>query len=95
MTAFGTVLRRRSDVRFRMVPPETVVIRQVAGEVLVLNDVAGRVLDLCDGSKSLAQVVDALLLEYEVERAELERDVLGFAQELLEAQLLEEAGDAR
>lgn len=94
MMATATVLRRRSDVRFRVVAPEAVVIRQTVPEVLVLNAVAGRVLELCDGRTSLASLVDALVLECDVERAELERDVLGFAQELLEAQLVEEVGDA-
>ncbi len=86
-----SVLRIRSDVRFRRVPPETVAIRQSAGEVLVLNGVAGRILELCDGRRSLSDLVTSLLSEYEVVRPELERDVLAFAGELVEGGLAEEA----
>lgn len=90
-----TVLEPRRDVRFRRVPPETVVVRQEAAEVLVLNGVAGRVLELCDGRRPLSGVVDALLAEYDVERGDLERDVLRFASELLDAGVAEEVAVAR
>ena len=92
--AAASVLQRKRDVRFRHVPPETVVIRQAGPEVLVLNAVAGRVIELCDGRTPLAGVVDTLLGEYDVDRAGLERDVLGFAQELVAAEVLEESDHA-
>jgi hypothetical protein len=85
----GSVLRRRTDVRFRVIDEEGVVVRQAAGEVLVLNDTATRILALADGVAPVAAWVDALLGELEVGRQELERDVLAFAGELVEQGLLE------
>jgi hypothetical protein len=41
----ATVLRRRPDVRYRLVAPEAVVIRQSVPEVMVLNGVAAEVLE--------------------------------------------------
>jgi Coenzyme PQQ synthesis protein D (PqqD) len=85
----GTVLRRPTDVRYRVLDEEGVVVRQGAGEVLVLNDVATRILTLADGAGAIAGWIETLLGEYDVPRPELERDVLAFAAELVEQGLLE------
>ncbi|MDP9122743.1 MAG: PqqD family protein [Acidobacteriota bacterium] len=90
----GSVLRRRGDVRFRLVEDEAVVVRQSAAEVLVLNEVASRILALADGSGPVGTWVEALLGEYAVEREVLTRDVLAFAVELTAAGLLEPAPPA-
>jgi hypothetical protein len=92
-------LRRPRDVRFRTVDGEAVVVRQSAAEVLVLNEVAARLLALADGTAPVASWVETLAGEYEVDRAVLEKDVLGFAAELVQDGLLEPvpagpAGDA-
>lgn len=84
-------MRRRGDVRFRTVGGEAVVVRQSAAEVLVLNEVAARLLALADGRAPVASWVETLVGEYEVDRAVLERDVLGFAAELIDDGLLEPA----
>jgi hypothetical protein len=89
--AAGSVLRRRTDVRFRRIDDEGVVVRQSAAEVLVFNDVAVRILGMADGTTAVAGWIDALLEEYDVERPALERDVLAFAAELVEQGLLEPA----
>ena len=72
----GSVLRRRADVRYRIIDEEGVVVRQDAGEVLVLNDLGTRILGLSDGAAPVADWIDALALEFEVDRPQLERDVL-------------------
>jgi hypothetical protein len=87
----GSVLGRRADVRFRVIDAEGVVVRQSAGEVLVLNDLGTRILALADGVAPVARWIDTLLVEFEVERPALERDVLAFAAELVEQGLLEPA----
>jgi hypothetical protein len=87
----GSVLARRADVRFRVIDAEGVVVRQSAGEVLVLNDLGTRILALADGVAPVARWIDALLVEFEIERRALEHDVLAFAAELVEQGLLEPA----
>ena len=47
----ATVLRRRSDVRYRRIEGEAVVLRQAAPEVLVLNEVARRAARAADGER--------------------------------------------
>jgi hypothetical protein len=86
----STVLRRRSDVRYRRIEGEAVVLRQSAAEVLVLNEVGASVLDLADGERSVGEWIEALTREYDADGETLARDVLTFAVELQEAGMLEE-----
>ena len=83
------MLRRRADVRYRILDEEGVVVRQNAGEVLVLNYLGTRILGLADGAAPVAAWIDALMHELDVDRPRLERDVLAFAGELVEQELLE------
>lgn len=87
----STVLRKRSDIRYRRIEGEAVVLRQSTAEVLVLNELAGDILDLVDGRRSVGAWVERLAGEYAVERPVLERDLVEFASELVEAGLLEAA----
>lgn len=84
-----SVLRVRSDVRFRRVGDESVAVRQQAGEVMVLNGVGGRILELIDGERPLSSFAHALEREFEVDRATLEQELLRFASELEESGLIE------
>lgn len=84
-----SVLKRKSDVRFRVVGEEGVVVRQEAAEVLALNGVGARVLELFDRERPLAEVIDRLMEEYEIGRAELESEVCDFVTELTAAGVLE------
>jgi hypothetical protein len=85
----ATVLQRRSDVRYRRIEGEAVVLRQSAAEVLVLNESGASVLDLADGERSVGDWIAALAAEYEGDPATLASDVLAFAGELAAAGLLE------
>lgn len=91
MISARSVLRLAGDVRFRAVPPETVVVRQSVPEVMVLNEVAGAILERLDARRPLGELVDALVMLYAADRATLERDVLTFASELLAAGVVEES----
>jgi len=81
----------RSDVRYRVIGDEVVVVCQENAEVLVLNDVGTRVLQLVAEAMSAGDVVEKLLEEYEVDRRRLEIDVASVLAELVEAGVLEEA----
>lgn len=94
----GSVLRPVSDLRFRRIDAEAVVIRQRAGEVLVMNETAARLLELADGRTTVAGWVEILAGEYDVDRDALERDVLAFAADLADGGMLElvpPAGEGR
>lgn len=65
------------------------MVRQTAGEVLVVNDVGGAVLDLLDQTPTVRVLLDRLAGQYDVEQSVLERDVLVYLRELLDAGVIE------
>lgn len=93
--ASGTRYRLASDVRFRVVGGEGVVVLQDAGEVLVVNGVAARVLELLDprrgrGSgpqpgegRSFSELLERLGQEFEATEEEIARDLREFLDEVL------------
>lgn len=82
-------LRPKSDVRFRRVAGEGVVLRQDAGEVLALNEVASRILEHIDGGLTVSGIVERLLEEFDADREEIEADTTEFVTELLESGVIE------
>jgi hypothetical protein len=86
----STVFRRVGDIRYRIIDDEAVVIRQHAGEVIGLNPTGARLLELIDSETSVEGLADALAVEFEKERAEIEGDVFRFLNELREAGVIEE-----
>ncbi|HMB54041.1 MAG TPA: PqqD family protein [Thermoanaerobaculia bacterium] len=82
----------------RVVVPEDVAFREVGGEAVILNletehyftlDAVGtRMWKLLDEHGELAKVVELLLVEYEVEREVVERDLAGLVGELVGEGLL-------
>lgn len=91
----ASILRRPSDLRYRRIEGEAVVLRQSAAEVLVLNEVGASVLDLADGERSVGEWIEALAGTYGADRETLARDVLDFAGEAAAAGLLEPAVPAK
>jgi len=90
------------------VPSNDVVAREIEGEIIIvpvsagvvniedelysLNDTARAIWKELDGTKPLSTVVKTLAASYEINPAEIERDVVGLVGELLERRILVEAG---
>jgi hypothetical protein len=78
--------------------PEEVLFQEVSGETVLLDlesesyfgldEIGTRVWVLLNEGKSVGQMVDVLLEEYEVDRATLEGDVDELLGELIEAGLI-------
>ena len=79
----------RTDVRYRLIREEAVVLKQEEGETLVLNEVASRILQLLEEEKSVEEIAELLLAEFEVEPEDLLADVASFTTELVEAGIVE------
>lgn len=88
------MLRLRSDVRYRLLDGEAVVVIQGRAEVLGLNRVGSRLLALLDGRTQLQGALERLAAEYEVEPARLHDEVLAFGAELQEAGVIEPVAPA-
>jgi hypothetical protein len=89
MLSDETTYRARTEVRFRTVGAEGVVVRQDTAEVIAVNDVGASILALLRTEQSVGEIVDALLLEYEIDRDTLRRDVETFLTQLEEAGVVE------
>jgi len=70
------------DVLFRELDGEGVLLNLKTGTYFGLNPVATRMWQLIAEQRSLASVLDALLLEYTVDRAVLESDLLDLGRQL-------------
>jgi asparagine synthetase A len=82
------IYERSSEVRYRILEGQAVVVRQDVAQVFVLSEVGARVLELLDGKHNLTQVRDLLLLEYEVDEAQLEQDLNEYINGLKEAGII-------
>lgn len=89
MRTAATVLRPRPDVRFRRIDTDGVVLVQGTAQVLGLNEVGARLLELVSGGATVAELVERLAEEYDVERGVLEADVDAFLDRLLSAGVVE------
>ncbi|MFC1834085.1 PqqD family protein [Thermodesulfobacteriota bacterium] len=86
-TGLHEVPRKSTDLVSRLIAGELVMIplRQSPKEVsriYAINEVGGRIWDLLDGSRSLGEILECLLEEYEVSRVDAETSLLGFLEEL-------------
>ena len=88
------------------VPSEGVVAREIEGELIIvpllagigdmedelftLNETGRAIWKRLDGKRNLKQVVEELSAEFETPAGEIERDVVGFVEELLKRGMLVE-----
>jgi hypothetical protein len=61
----NSVFGRRDRVMVQEVEGQTVLLDITSGEYFALNEVGGRVWDLCDGTRTVAEVVEAICAEYD------------------------------
>ena len=60
------------------------VLLIVSGTMHQLNMVGGTIWQLADGSRSMDQITDDLVEDYDVDRSELEEDVINFVDDLVQ-----------
>jgi Coenzyme PQQ synthesis protein D (PqqD) len=72
-----------SQVAGRVIDGEAVLVLADSGQVQVLNEVGARVWELADGTRSLAQIVDEVVSEFDVGAEQAAADVLAFVERLV------------
>ena len=77
-----------AQVMAREVGTETVILELANGTYYGLDPVGARIWQLMTEGQTLTQVCEVMLVEYEVTREDIERDVLSLTQTLLERQLV-------
>lgn len=93
MTADDVVLRKSPRIAARVVDGSALIVVIDTQMLHRLDEVGTRVWELCDG-KSVAELADALVEHYEVERAQALDDVREFVSELRGIGALEPEGAA-
>jgi hypothetical protein len=83
-----TVIQRAPSALSRAFEHELAIILPTASAVRVLNEVGARIWALADG-RTLSEILDVLVNEYDVERTQLRVDAEAFLSELQVRGLLE------
>lgn len=97
-------MSEKPDMEAIYIPSEDVVAREIADEIIIvplvsgiadmedelytLNETGQAIWKKLDGRRSLKDVVNELSKEYEAAAGEIEEDVVGLVQELLERKIL-------
>lgn len=77
-----------AQVMARQVGDETVILDLGSGTYFGLDPVGARIWQLMGEGKTLGEICDTMLDEYEVAREALQHDVLELADKLLEQKLI-------
>jgi hypothetical protein len=81
----------RSDVRYRLVHGEAVILRQEDGEVIVLNEMGTAMIQHLDQGETVEQMIEGLEKVYDNGGDKLVQDALAFVAELRSAGVVEES----
>ena len=85
------------DIVARVIEGELIIVPSVAGigdiddELFSVNETGRVIWDKLDGKTSLAQIINALAVQYGVSPGEMENDVRGFVGELLKRKMIVDA----
>jgi len=77
------------QVAGRVIDGEAVIILSESNLVNVYNPVGSRVWELCDGTRTVDDVINLIVSEYEVNRERAQTDVVAFIEQLLVDRVLE------
>ena len=72
----------------RIIDGEVLIVQSDEGFVSVLNDVGTLVWELCDGTRTVADIIEAVCREYDVTEETARTDTLEFLRELDEKGLV-------
>jgi hypothetical protein len=67
---------RARNLEIRSAGSEQLVQNSATGQIHVLNALAGLILERCDGSTTLARIVDEIVAAKDIDRAAAARDVV-------------------
>ncbi len=82
------VLTRNPDAAFRIYDGQATVVIPDRAEVDVLNEVGSMVWERIDGKRSLREILDLVVEEFEISREQAQRDILEFVADLREHRMV-------
>jgi coenzyme PQQ biosynthesis protein PqqD len=81
--------QRNDQILAQNVGSDFLLFNMNDGNYFSLNEVGRRIWELCDGTRTIAQIVDALAAEYDAPREQLSQDVLELLETLRNRKLVE------
>lgn len=85
--------QRTPNIVARTLAGEAVLLNLNTEEYFSLNEVGSRIWELTDGQRTVAGLVDVIVAEYDIGRADAEADVLDLLDELAGEGLVRWSGD--
>ena len=79
-----TILSKTPDAAYRIYDGEATIVLPSKAEVTVLNPVASLVWDAIDGRRTLAEILESVLRDYDVPRDQAMHDLIEFVKTLRE-----------
>ena len=92
MLTLDTVCRPHPGVVYQIVDGEAVLVLPQAGQIKVLNEVGTRIWSLLNGALTVSEIADRIYLEYYVELAQVEVDILEFLADLEKKEIIQVTG---
>lgn len=87
-----SIVNRIEDIVASDIDDEKVMMSVEKGEYFGLDPIGSRVWELVEKPIKVSELIDALLLKYDVDRETCERDILAFLEELHESGILQVEG---
>jgi hypothetical protein len=82
------ILTKAPTSAWRLIAGEAVILSLDTKVLRGLNDVGSRVWDLIDGQRTVSDIVDVIVDEFDVPRAEAAEDIDAFVRRLLDKGLV-------
>ncbi len=79
---FDDIPRKSTRIASRVIGGEAVIVVPTAGDVLALNDMGTRIWGEIDGKKSVGDIIQSVVRDYDVTKRRAGRDVRAFLREL-------------
>jgi hypothetical protein len=76
------------QVAARIVDDEAVIVLADEGQVQVLNEVGTRIWQLADGTRTIREIIDTVVAEFQVGPEEAEQDAKEFLEALVQGKAL-------
>jgi hypothetical protein len=82
------ILAKSPKTAWRIIEGEAVILSMDTKVLRGLNPVGSRIWELIDGQRSLEEITETIVLEFDVTPADAAQDVRAFIQELLDGGLV-------
>ena len=78
---------QNDDLAWRIVDDECIIVDPVGSQATVLNSLGASIWSLIDGKRTVSEIVDGIVAEYDVSRAVAEVDAKEFFESLFDRKL--------